>query len=257
MNLFEFLDTYKTNPSTEIEKINSILNRTEYVSGIGQISLKDAFDYVYANTPFASHEPDIDSFLKKILNGYHFGDTSEAILSYRFLCEFILALLTYPMDYAVSSYFEDHMEQLKKIIVNGLNKSGYEIVPYGKMSVTKKKDEQAETIASANETYKKNILDYLLTKGVDEKEKVLTSICVQLEALKPIDNYVKECREWIQLLRHKDENINSQKYSWFFIKETYEENLDKLFRICLSIIAHDGCRRYLDDFKKNRGGFNE
>ena len=253
MNLFEMLDTYQTNPVKEIKKIKSILNREGYVN-YHHYFLKDAFDLTYSSTSFASHEPTFDDFLKNIVfEGYNQEDVNCAIKSYRYLCEFLLALIDSGINYAFEETFGDDIAQLQKIINAGLERSGYTLVKHGKYKVTSKKDEQAEATAAIHKEYQKNILDYLLAKAVDEKEKVLTSLSIQLDGHKPSDSYSKDCREWVQLLRHKEEKIVDSKYSWFFDNDDYEKNLDKLFRIYLSIISHDDCHDYLEEFKSKRG----
>lgn len=247
------LDTYQTNPVKEINKIKSILNREGYVN-YHHCYLKDAFDLAFSNTSFASHEPTFDDFLKNIVfQNYDSKDLNGAIKNYRYLCEFLLALIDSGIDYAFEEVFGDDIAQLKKIIDAGLEKSGYTLVKYGKYKVTSKKDEQAEATAAIHKEYQKNILDYLLAKTVDEKEKVLTSLSIQLEGHTPLDKYSKDAREWVQLLRHKEEKIADSKYSWFFDKNDYEKNLEKLFRVYLSIISHDGCHDYLEEFKIKRG----
>lgn len=253
MNLFEMLDTYQTNPVKEINKIKSILDRDGYVN-FNHCYLKDAFDLTYSNTNFAAHEPSFDDFLKNIVfQGYDPMDINGAIKNYRYLCEFLLALIDSGINYAFEETFGDDIVQLQKIINSGLERSGYILVKHGKYKVTSKKDEQAEATAAIHKEYQKNILDYLLAKTVDEKEKVLTSLSIQLDGHKPLDNYSKECREWVQLLRHKEEKIVDSKYSWFFGSGDYEKNLEKLFRIYLSIISHDDCHDYLEEFKNKRG----
>lgn len=253
MNLYEFLDTYQTSPVLEINKIKSILERTEYISGLGRYSLKDVFDIVYSESSFASHEPNIDDFLNNIvLRDYREDNEIGAITNYRYLCEFLFALIELDMNYDFQSYFGEHIRQLKNIMMAGLEKSGYTIVPYGNHTVTKKKDDQAESIAATNGEFRVNIMDYLLAKTTSEKEKVLTLLANQLEATQPKDCYSKQNRELVQLLRHKDEKLKDQRYSWFFEKNEYEKNLDSLFKVYLSIISHDNCHDFLDKFKNNK-----
>ena len=247
------LDTYQTNPVKEINKIKSIINREGYVN-YEHYDLKDVFDLAYSYTSFASHEPSFDDFLQNIVfQDYDPIDIKGAIKNYRYLCEFLLALIDSGINLAFKETFEDDIAQLEKIISLGLERSGYTLVKHGKYKVTSKKDEKAEATAAVHKEYQKNILDYLLAKTLDEKEKVLTSLSIQLDGHKPSDNYSKECREWVQLLRHKEEKITDPKYSWFFDSDDYEKNLDKLFRIYLSVISHDDCHNYLEEFKSKRG----
>lgn len=254
MVLFEMLDSYITNPVNEIRKIEDILNRKRHIQYDGTYSLKEVFGIAYTRTQFASLEPTINSFLTNIIyKDYSETDYVKTAICYRCLCEFLLAIIDHGIEYYYLEHFEDDVEQLKNIINLGLEKSGYVLVNKGKHRVTSKKDEVAELIATTNKHYNKNILDYLLAKTTDEKEKVLTALAIQLEGREPKDKYSKDCGEWVQLLRHKEEKIKEAQYSWFFSAEDYGDNLDKLFRIYLSIVSHDDCHDYLEDFKKNRG----
>lgn len=247
------LDTYKTNPVNEINKIKTILNRSGYVDFVYR-HLSDGFEMVFANTSFASYEPSFKDFLNNIIfKDYNPKDLQTAITSYRYFSEFLMALIDYGVDYSFEETFGNDIAQLEKIILLGLDNCGYTIVKSRKNRVTKKKDEQAESIAATNNKYSKNILDYLLAKTLDEKEKVLTSLAIQLESTSPKDKYSKQNREFVQLLRHKDEKIKDPKYSWFFNDENYENNLDKLFKVYLSVIAHDDCFDYLQEFNSNKG----
>lgn len=253
MNLFETLDTYQTNPEDEIQKISEVLKRKVFVDFTSR-TLKYVFEKEFKNSAFASYEPTMDFFLRKhIIAGCLSNDSHDVIISYRYYCEFLLAMIDDNIKKLDIGLFEDDLKQLERLILNGLARCGYELVRYKNHRVTKKKDAQAEAIAATSKEHNKNILDYLLSKTVTDKEKVLTALAIQLEAIPQKENYLKQTREYVQLLRHKAEKAKEPKYAWFFEKESYEENLDKLFRVFLSIIAYDNCSSYLKEFetKKN------
>lgn len=253
MNLFETLDTYKTNPSNEIRKIEEILRR-ERDPDFYSVPFKEVFSYLFEKSEFCTHETSFDSFLKNIVGIDHRYKTDFDANNYRHLCELLLNLEKIPMKDSYVEAFGADFAQLEKMIFNGLDRMGYKLTKdSNKHIVTMKKDEAAEAIASTNKDYNKNIFDYLLAKTVDEKEKVITSLAIQLEATQPKDAYSKKNREFVQLPRHKDEKINDPKYSWFFEPNIYECNLDKLFGIYLSIISHDSCHDSLEEFKAKRG----
>lgn len=258
MNIYELLDSYQTTPFQEIKKINTILARKVTITFSGTKSLKDLLGETYKVTYFGSFEPNIDDFVNNIvMKGFNVTDVLSAINNYRMYCELLLVLLDGTKDSNFAVAFSSDMKQLKKMIESGLDKSGYKIIQKDGHKVTIKKDEEAEMIAATNKEYNKNILDYLLAKSVDQKEKVLTSLAIQLEAAQPKDDYSKKNREFVQLLRHKDENIDNPKYSWFFEANTYENNLDKLFRVFLSIISHDNAHEYIKEFSANKANSSQ
>ena len=247
------LDTYRTNPQHEMQKISEVLERDVFFEG-NWYKLKSIFGEEFKKSDFSCHEPTMESFLRNhvFIDYLLEGDQRDAIVCYRHYCEFLLAMIDDHIKQLDIEPFADDLKQLERIILSGLSRCGYELVRYKNHRVTKKKDAQAEAIAATSKEHNKNILDYLLSKTVSDKEKVLTALAIQLEAIPQKDNYMKQTREYVQLLRHKTEKVKEPKYAWFFETRSYEENLDKLFRVFLSIIAYDNCSDYLKEFEKKK-----
>ena len=259
MNLFETLDNYKTTPSKEIYKIKSILKRNKSISLTRTTTFEKALDYLFKISKFGSYELDIDSFIEKIaLKDYDPDNEKSNILQYRRLCEFLLNLLDDETYYENKQVFDEDEKQLWSLICNGLRLCGYmQIYDSNNQRVTKKIDPEAESVAALNKDYKDDIFDFLIAKDINQKEAALTNLSIKLEALKSQDKYIKSNREFVQLLRHKEEYLLNPKYSWFFEDDDYEENLDKLFRIFLSTISYSDSIDYINDFKQKCGGVSK
>lgn len=250
MSLFDLLDNYKTTPSIEINKIKSILRRRRNISLIDTISFEEALDYLYKTSEFGSYELSIDDFIEKIaLKNYDSKNENANILPYRRLCEFLLTLLDKENYYKHKDLFSVDEKQLWMLLFKGLSSCGY-TVEYDENGhrATRKIDVEAEAVAASNPDYKECIFNYLISKELDEKESALTSLSIKLEAVQSEDKYVKKIREYVQLLRHKEEKKNEKKYSWFF-NECYESNLDDLFKLFLSSIMHEKCLPILEAFR--------
>ena len=234
------LDNYKTNPANEIRKINAILRRTHC-----SISLWNALNDCYLESDLCSYEPSLDNFYKNcIVNNYLYDEIDEfevEVIRYRLFVELLLELLEYPSSYNEYGEFVKDINQLKLTILEGLKKLGYGLKDFNGKKVTYKCDVVAETIAVSNNDYANDIFDYLISKSISEKETALTNLSIKLEALKPKDTFMKNTRDYIQMMRHREERKKTKQYSWFFEKEEYEKNLDDLFRILICYVAHDGC----------------
>lgn len=254
MNLSDLLQNYKTNPKDEIKKISSILNRKEYVT-YDYSYLKDYLKLIFINSSYSSYEISYDSFCTNVIfnHAFYSGLPEEEVMlsQYCLLCELIINLLTTKngnlFDYKQA--FNDDIKQLLNIINNGLKLCGYKIIQSNGIFVTQKIDIEAESVAAINKTYQDDIYDYLIAKSVKDKEMALTSLSIKLDAMEPSNNYVKQNKKYVQLLRHKEEKDIQEKYAWFFKKEDYNANLEKLFRIYLFMIAYNDCFDYLKDFE--------
>lgn len=173
------------------------------------------------------------------------------VLQYRFLCELVFNLLD--VGQSLSILIDDAKEilQLKGLIKNGIELCGYKMEYIKRHYVTRKLDIHAEAIATINKNYKDYIFDYLIAKSSSDKEQALLKICNKLEAIKVVDGYTKHARDYIQLLRHPDERKSKDKYSWFYKKDNYSLNLERLFRILLTYIAHLNSYNDLNEFDTN------
>lgn len=249
LNLYDTLDNYVTNPELEISKISAILDRVKNVSVLETISFRSALNETYMTSVFGSYELDINQFINRVvLKGFMPNQKTTHVVPYRKLCEFLLELLETGVPAKYKKLFANDEKQLLSLITVGLKSCGYEIINYQDHRVTKKIDIVAEAVASTNIDYKEYIFDYLLSKSLDEKEDALTSLCIKLEATKSNDKYVKRIREYIQLLRHKEEKKSDKKYRWFFDSYDYDNNLDKLFRLLLLSIVHENSSKLLVEF---------
>ena len=252
MNLFEMLENYKRTPYDEVRKINDILERKVYVD-YENISLLDVFEQIFLKSQFIAYESNFKSFLDNFIftseYGIRFVGLDEAIIEYRLFCELLLNLIKIKNCINYIDKFGSDIKQLQMIIENGINNTGYKIIEQNGNIVTAKKDEIAESVAIKNEKYRNTIYDYLIAKNVKEKENALTKLAIKLEAIKSTDSYIKANREYIQILRHKEEKIIDEKYSWFFEDSEYENNLDKLFKIYISTIAYLNCTNDIKTFK--------
>ena len=246
------LDGYKTNPKNEIRKISALLK--EHVSFDGR-TIWELISLSFAHSEFSEIETDLHSFYTNLIlkndNFSGLGTDEVVVLQYRFLCELIFNLLDVGQSYSIFIADAKEILQLKGLIKHGLQLCGYKMEWIKKHYVTRKLDIHAEAVAIANKDYKDYIFDYLIAKSVNDKEHALLNICNKLESIKIVDGYTKHSRDYIQLLRHPDERKNIDKYSWFYRKDNYLLNLDRLFRILLTYIAHLNSYRDLNEFDKN------
>ena len=247
MNLFEMLENYKTSPKNEIRKLFAILNRT-----YGYTKFWDALNGCYLKSELCAVEPSLDDFYSNfIFNNPLYSDLDnfeEETLHYRLLVELLLELLKFDIPGFEYGEFDKEENQLRSIINEGLQKMGYGLMDYKGKEVTYKRDIVAETIAVENKKYKEDIFDYLISKTCDEKEMALTNLSIKLQALTPKDSFMRNARDYVQMLRHKDEREEDKLYSWFFEKEVYEKNLDDLFRILICYAAHSNCSNIISDY---------
>lgn len=254
MNLSDLLHNYKTNPKDEIKKINGILARKGYVS-CDYVSLKDYLRTTFLNSEYASYETSFDLFCSNVIlniSNYNGLLEEEMYLSqYCLICELIMNLMEISNNatYEYEQTFEHDIDQLIKIINKGLGLCGYKLIQSNNVYATQKIDIEAESVAAINKTYQDDIYDYLIAKNIKDKETALTSLSIKLDAMEPNNNYVKQNKKYVQLLRHKEEKDIQEKYAWFFKKEDYNANLEKLFRIFLFMIAYNNCSDYLKDFE--------
>lgn len=246
------LDGYKTNPKNEIRKINDLLKERVSYDGRSMWEILDAsFHYSELNII----ETDLKSFYTNLIlkNPCYEGLLVEEImvLQYRFLCELILNLLYIGQNSNV--FYPDVKEiiQIKGLIKNGLELCGYKIEFKKKHYVTRKTDIHAEAISIKNKEYKEYIFDYLIAKTLEDKESALLNLCNKLEAEKAVDTYTRHVRDYVQFLRHPEERKKLPRYSWFYKKESYLENLEKLFKILLTYIGHLSSFNELNEFDKN------
>ena len=249
------LDTYKTNPSNELAKIDNLLIRKERVIGEGQISFKYVLNIVFKKSIFGGYETDLDAFINNVIknNREQMGE-ELTIVGYRYLCEMLIELLDIGIPYDYEEYFCDDAKQLKTLVYEGLKSTGYNVINYKDYKVTKKIDEEAEAVAATNPEYKEFIFDYLIAKNKEQKESALTRLSIKLEGLKSKDAYIKANREYVQFLRHKEEFVDNPKYSWFFNKSEYGNNLDNLFKIFIATISYNSALPIIEYFRKQCGG---
>lgn len=254
MSLFDSLDTYKTTPKQEIRKINSILDTK--VTYYGTRRFVELFTNLFPHSCFAEYEPNYSDFISNHVFILHDpeNDSKTSILQYRYFSEFLLNLLNVNTLADFKNCTKGQINQLRRLIDKGMGNCGYKIIKDSKNRiVTSKSDETAEAVASTNPALKECIFEYLIAKTKNEKEIALTVLSNKLEAIKNADAFFKSNKEFVQLLRHKDEIINNPKYSWFFEDAKYEDNLDQLFRLFLSMIVHKDGNTISDEFKKRSG----
>ena len=252
MNLYEMLDGYNTNPKNEIRKINSLLKQKVSFDGRPLWTvLGDSFHY----STFNKIEIDLESFYTNLdLHNPIYTEMIEdeiLILQYRFLCELIFNLLLVGEHNSVFYPSAKEILQTQELIKNGLQLCGYRIDYVKNRFITVKIDIHSETVAAENKEYSDYIFDYLISKTAKDKEQSLLNLCNKLEATKPVDGYTRHARDYIQFLRHPDERKKIKKYSWFYEKENYPKNLEKLFRILITYIAHLNSYADLNEFDKN------
>ena len=241
------LDNYKTDPYKEINKIFAVLNRK-----YGFTKLWDALNGCFMESVFNSVEPSLDDFYKNFIvnNDYYENKTDFEvhILQYRLLVELLLELLKYPIPGFEYGEFSDDVNQLESIIGEGLKKLGYGIKEFKGKKVTYKIDIAAETIASENHDYSDDIFDFLIAKSTEEKESALTSLSIKLEAVKPLDGFMKNSKDYLQMMRHKEERKKIEQYSWFYAKEQYNQNLNDLFTVLVTYAAHIKCSPIIEKY---------
>ena len=199
------------------------------------------------------YEPTLNDFFKKNIINYDFDDYTDNFekesIKYRLLCELIINLTA---DYKYSQIFTYHREnisQLLLIIEEGLKRCGYGLKVYKEGKITYKKDIAAEAIAANNPDYKESIFNYLIAKNIKEKASALTALSNQLEAAKTSGGFTRQNRKYIQIMRHPDEKKKEDDYSWFFEKQSFEANMDKLFRILICYCSHLSCDDILANFE--------
>ena len=241
------LDNYETNPINETRKIWDVLKKQDSYQ-----SLWDSLDDDFSKCELSAHESSLNNFYtnfiwkNEIYNGLN--DFEISVLRYRLFVELILYLFDFHVLNAWSYDYGAEMDQIKLIIDNGLKKCGYGLKESNKKVITYKLDIVAETTAANNKHYSEDIFDYLIAKTAEEKEKALTSLSIKLEAVKPIDGFTKSNRDYVQMMRHKEERISLDKYSWFYKKSDYSKNLDKLFKILICYISHIDCAKDVAEF---------
>ena len=255
MSLFDYLDVYKTTPANEIRKISSLL-KTKVIY-YGSTAFVNLFVELFPSSLFAAYEPSFSEFL----NTFVFADFDATnkekteFLQYRYYCELLLNLLNVNAEIGFKNSVAEEINQLKRMIDNGTSGCGLKLVrDKNNHIVTMKKDEKAEAIAAINKEFKEPIFDYLIAKTIKEKESALTSLSIKLEAIKSDDSFFKTNKEFVQLLRHKEEKKRDNKYSWFFVEKNYEKNLDDLFELLLAMISHKKGVSISKEFKSKSGG---
>lgn len=248
------LEGYKTTPEKEINKINQILQNKEFsILYTQRIAFYSALDDTFSFSDFSSYDTSLTSYIKNVIeeNTIYEGMESSAvsILKYRFYVESLLALID--NQYFKTNYINDFNSDvihLKKIINQGLKTMGYGITTRDEKQVTYKLDPVSEGVALTQEKdVREMIYDYLISKSVSDKEKSLTKIANKLESWKDRDAYLNQCRHFVQLLRHPDEMKDD--YPWFYESKDYESNLDKLFKIFVSMFAYKEAEEPLKEFQ--------
>ena len=259
MNLDDLINGYRTTPIKEIGKINSILQRKDYVWS-NHVLFLELFRKSYLYSQYAKYETTFERFYKNVilendsLDGL--DDNEKALIQYRSYCELIFNLLTVDVEdiKPYRSAFSDDIKQLIELINNGLLLCGYKVVTKDKHFITEKIDIVAEAVSAIDKAYQEDIMDYLSAKTVKEKDQALTSLSIKLNAMEPNNNYVKQNKKYVQFLRHREEKKYEDVSSWFFNKEDYSINLDKLFKIFVFMIAYNNCSNIINEFDSRSRG---
>ena len=256
MNLNDVLNNYKTTPENEMRKIEEMLSaRSFYYDGM--MTLIEILREEFLSSDYKKYETTFDSFYSNVIlcdsNFVGLNTLEKKLTSLIMYEEFLLNLLLRGKIHNYHASVTKAAAHLISIISEGLAKMGYEIEDNEGEYYIKKIDAIAEIAATNNPTFSRDIFDYLVSKTVKNKEDALLNLSNRLNAIKECPGYVKQNKEYVQLLRHKDEKIKDPKYAWFYNESSYNDNLDKLFKIFISMISYCDAFGVIEEFDTNCG----
>lgn len=268
-SIFLSINDYNSDPITEIDKIDRVLQKKcGYSTTIYNLLNQSFVRSKLLRSRFVNLDDCIDSLIYNISHNYSRCDFErldsniQNIIFNEFFnyCEVIfhLLFLAYKYEKINTSYFDENVfSQAIDVIKVSLKSLNYQIVFLNEkeflFEVIKINPESEMVAAQSEPTIKSAILHYLGARDNDIKEKE-NRLHQLIDLLEPSfnkyknDNTVKDIKEYIQMVRHPEIYKTKKEYDWFF--KDKEEYLDRLFSLCVYIQQFAISKETLKEFKQ-------
>lgn len=277
-SIFLTIKDYKSDPITEMKKIDNILQKEcGYYTTIYNVLTRNFVKSKELRVRFVDLDECISSLIPFISDNYNcfdFQSLSTVIQKNIYdeffdYCETIIHLLSISYESAeheIEDFDNDTYMQAVESIIYSLKSLNYKIDYLDEKKQTFqviKINPEAEIVAAQSEiTIKQSIIHYLGARDNDleEKENRLHKIIDLLElSFKKYtnDNNVKKIREYIQLIRHPKTYENRPEYKWFYDEK--DKYLDELFSLCIYVqhlVIMKEIVNNLDELKKESSECN-
>lgn len=268
-SIFLSINDYNSDPITEIDKIERVLQKEcGYYTTIYNLLNQSFVRSKLLRSRFVNLDECIDSLIYNISHNYNRCDFErldsniQNIIFNEFFnyCEVIFHLLFLAYKYEkmnTTDFDENVFLQAIDVIKVSLKSLNYQIVFLNEkeflFEVIKINPESEMVAAQSEPTIKSAILHYLGARDNDIKEKE-NRLHQLIDLLEPSfdkyksDNTVKDIKEYIQMVRHPEIYKTKKEYDWFF--KDKEEYLDRLFSLCVYIQQFAISKETLKEFKQ-------
>lgn len=268
-SIFLSINDYKSDPITEIKKIDKVLQKEcGYYTTIYSFLKQSFVQSKVLRSRFVDLDDCIDSLIYNISHNYNCYDFErldsniQSIIFNEFFnyCEVIFHLLFLAYKYEkkyINGFDENVYLQAIDVIKVSLKSLNYRIVYLDEKEClfeVIKIDPESEIVAAQSEpNIKHAILHYLGARDNDIKEKE-NRLHQLIDLLEPSfekyknDNTVKDIKEYIQMVRHPEIYKTKKEYVWFF--KGKEEYLDRLFSLCVFLQQFVISKETLKEFKQ-------
>ena len=251
-SIFLSINDYNSDPITEIDKIDRVLQKEcGYYTTIYNLLNQSFVRSKLLRSRFVNLDDCIDSLIYNISHNYNRCDFErldsniQNIIFNEFFnyCEVIFHLLFLAYKYEkinTTDFDENVFLQAIDVIKVSLKSLNYQIVCLNEeeflFEVIKINPESEIVAAQSENTIKQAILHYLGARDNDikEKENRLLQLIVLLEPnIKKFKNEssISKVSEYVQLIRHSEEKKKEKEYQWYF--DNKEKYLDYIFAMCI------------------------
>ena len=268
-SIFLSINDYNSDPITEIDKIERVLQKEcGYYTTIYNLLNQSFVRSKLLRSRFVNLYDCIDSLIYNISHNYNNCDFErldsniQNIIFNEFFnyCEVIFHLLFLAYKYEkinTTDFDENVFSQAIDVIKVSLKSLNHKIIYFDEKEYlfeVIKIDPESEVVAAQSEpTIKSAILHYLGARDNDIKEKE-NRLHQLIDLLEPSfdkyknDNTVKDIKEYIQMVRHPEIYKAKKEYDWFF--KDKKEYLDRLFSLCVYIQQFVISKETLKEFKQ-------
>lgn len=251
-SIFLSINDYKSDPITEIKKIDKVLQKEcGYYTTIYSFLKQSFVQSKVLRSRFVDLDDCVDSLIYNISHNYNcycfetLDSNTQTIIFNEFFnyCEVIFHLLFLAYKYKkkyINDFDENVYLQAIDVINVSLKSLNHKIIYLDEKEYlfeVIKIDPESEIVAAQSEnTIKQAILHYLGARdnNIKEKENRLLQLIVLLEPnIKKFKNEssISKVSEYVQLIRHSEEKKKEKEYQWYY--DNKEKYLDYIFAMCI------------------------